>query len=113
MKKSTPPKPSSSPATSRPPSPPRVLLTKRFLSLAEKREPAEIEAVNGALRALPEQWGNPHARSGDSLRRLAPGLYEIRAGLGLRVVFDAAGGLLRGDFVGNHDDVQTYLRNRA
>jgi len=31
----------------------------------------------------------------------------------LRVVFDAAGGLLRGDFVGNHDDVQTYLRNRA
>ena len=113
MKKSTPPKPSSSPATSGPPSPPRVLLTKRFLSLAEKLEPAEIEAVNGALRALPEQWGNPHAHSGNALRRLAPGLYEIRAGLGLRVVFDAASGLLRGDFVGNHDDVQTYLRNRA
>ena len=90
-----------------------VLLTKRFLSLAEKLEPAEIEAVNGALRALPEQWGNPYADSGYSLRRLAPGLYEIRAGLGLRVVFDAASGLLRGDFVGNHDDVQTYLRNRA
>ncbi|MBI5766465.1 MAG: hypothetical protein HZA93_01630 [Verrucomicrobia bacterium] len=47
------------------------------------------------------------------MRRLAPGLYEIRAGMSLRIVFDAAGGLLRCDFVGNHDDVQTYLRNRA
>ena len=35
------------------------------------------------------------------------------AGLGLRAVFDAAGGLLRCDFVRNRDDVQTYLRNRA
>lgn len=113
MKKSTPPKRLSSPATSEPPSLPRILLTKRFLSLAQKLQPAEIEAVNGALRALPELWGNPHAHSGYSLRRLATGLYEIRAGLGLRVVFDTAGGLLRSDFVGNHDDVQTYLRNRA
>ena len=46
-------------------------------------------------------------------KEIEPGLYEIRAGLGLRVVFDAAGGLLRGDFVGNRNDVQTYLRNRA
>ena len=69
--------------------------------------------VNGALRALPDLWGKPHAHSGYALRRLARGLYEMRAGLGLRVVFDAAGGRLRCDFVGNHDDVQTYLRNRA
>ncbi|MEO5959349.1 MAG: hypothetical protein ABIZ49_06230 [Opitutaceae bacterium] len=65
------------------------------------------------MRALPEAWGNPHAHSGQSLRRLAPGLFEIRAGLGLRVIFDATANLLRCDFVGNHDDVQTYLKNRA
>lgn len=62
---------------------------------------------------MPECWGRPHAHRGYALRRLAPGLYEIRAGMSLRIVFDAAGGLLRCDFVGNHDDVQTYLRNRA
>ena len=111
MKKSTPPNPSSSPATSV--SPPRVLLTKRFVSLAGKRSPAEIDAVNGVLQALPSCWGKPHAHSGYALRRLAPGLYEIRAGLGLRVVFAATGGQLGCDFIGNHDDGQAYLRNRA
>ena len=51
--------------------------------------------------------------SGAGLRRLAPGLYEVRAGLALRVIFDVAGGLLRCDFVGNHDDVRAYLKNRT
>ena len=46
--------------TSGPPSLLRVQLTKRFLSLVRKLEPVEIEAVNGALRALPGHWGNPH-----------------------------------------------------
>ena len=92
---------------------PRVVLTKRFLSLAGKLAPAEIDVVNGALRALPDLWGKPHAHSGYALRRLAPGLYEIRAGLALRIVFDAVGGLLRCDFVDHHDDVQAYLRNRT
>lgn len=113
MKKSTPPKPPSSPATSGPPSPPRVILTKRFGSLAGKLTPAEIEAVNAALRALPEAWGHPHTHRGHSVRRLAPGLYEIRAGLELRVVFDVAPGQLRCDFVGDHDAVHTHLRNRT
>lgn len=80
MKKSTPPKPSSSPATSV--SPPRVLLTKRFVSLAGKRSPAEIDAVNGVLQALPSCWGKPHAHSGYALRRLAPGLYDAMQGAG-------------------------------
>ncbi len=113
MKKSTPRKPSNSPAISAPPSPPRLVLTKRFVSLAGKLAPGETDAVNLALRALPEGWGHPHAHSGMVLRRLAPCLYEIRAGLGLRVVFDVAAGLLRCDFIGNDDDVQTYLRNRT
>ena len=66
-----------------------------------------------SLCELTETFGRPHAHSGYSLRRLAPGLFEIRAGLGLRVVFDTAVGLLRCDFVGNHDVVQPYLRNRS
>ena len=65
------------------------------------------------MHALPEAWGRPHAHSGYSVRRLAPGLYEIRAGLGLRIIFDVAASSLRCDFIGNHDDVQTYLKNRA
>jgi len=65
------------------------------------------------LQALPKAWGSPHAHTGYSVRRLTPGLYEIRAGLGLRVVFDTAANLLRCDFIGNHDDVQSYLKNRA
>jgi hypothetical protein len=44
---------------------------------------------------------------------LAPGLYELRVGLSLRIVFDAVPPLLRCDFIGNHDDIRTYLRNRA
>ena len=92
---------------------PQVVLTKRFLSLTGKLAPAEIEAVNGALRALPEGWGHPHAHGGLSPRRLAPGLYELRVGLSLRIVFDSVPGLLRCDFIGNHDDIRAYLRNRA
>ena len=92
---------------------PQVVLTKRLLSLVGKLAPAEIDTVNGALRALPEGWGQPHAHSGRSLRRLAPGLYELRVGLSLHIVFDSVPGMLRCDFIGNHDDVRAYLRNRA
>lgn len=92
---------------------PQVVLTKRFLSLAGKLAPAEIDAVNDALRGLPEGWGHPHTHSGRSLRRLAPGLYELRVGLSLRIVFDSVPGMLRCDFIGTHDDVRAYLRNRA
>lgn len=113
MKKSPPPKPSPTPAASPLPLPRRVTLTKRFLALAKALPAAERTEIDAALKSLPETWGRPHAHRGASVRVLKTPAYELRAGLALRVIFFALGDELRCDFVGTHDEVRRYLRNRA
>jgi len=72
-----------------------------------EREAAEVTA---ALEAIPAAFGRPHVHSGLGIRQLRPVVYEARAGLGLRAVFTRDGDLLRVVFLGNHNEVRTWLR---
>ena len=90
----------------------RILLTKRFLACVKKLSSTDAEAVDVALENLPETFGTPHAHAGQSVRVLRPQVYELRATLALRVVFVRSKDTLLVDFVGTHDEVHDFLKNR-
>jgi hypothetical protein len=72
----------------------------------------EVGTVDEALASLADTFGRPHRHAGKSVRFLRRDVFELRASRSLRVIFVRAGSVLRVDFVGNHDAVADYLRNR-
>ena len=89
----------------------KVLLTKRFLAVANKLTREERATVEAALAGLNETYGRPHTHTGGSVRPLKPPVYEMRASLVLRIIFIREGDALKVDFVGDHGAVRDYLRN--
>jgi mRNA-degrading endonuclease YafQ of YafQ-DinJ toxin-antitoxin module len=87
-----------------------VELTKRFKKIV--REARREQEVAATLRLAQQGFGNPHAHTGISIRKLHRDLYECRTGLAWRLVFSAGKGVLTFDFAGNHDEVQNYLRGK-
>jgi hypothetical protein len=90
----------------------RILLTKRFLACVKKLSANDAEAVDSALGYLSATFGTPHSHAGNSVRVLRPPVYELRATLALRVVFVRSKNTLLADFVGTHDEVRAFLKNR-
>ena len=87
-----------------------VELTKRFKKIV--REARREREVAATLKLVQEGFGNPHAHTGISIRKLNRHLYECRTGLSWRLVFEARKGGLTFDFAGDHDEVQSYLRGK-
>ena len=86
-----------------------VELTKRFKRIV--RESGREDEVSATLILVREGFGNPHAHAGLSIRKLGNGIFECRTDLSLRLIFVAQKGVLTFDFAGNHDEVQSYLRD--
>jgi len=89
----------------------RIHLTQRFqkevIELGGERRPAVFEAVLALDKAL----GYPHLHAGLGLRKLHPvGIWEVRLGLGLRMVFTVDEEAITLVMVGTHDEVRRYLR---
>ena len=87
-----------------------IKLSKRFKKTV--REAGRENEVIAALNRLKEGFGNPHAHTGLSIRKLGLHLYECRTGLAWRLIFEARKGELTFDFAGDHDEVQAYLRRK-
>lgn len=68
-------------------------------------------SVNAAISRLESVFGRPHLHSGIGLRPFGK-YFEFRAGLDLRVLFLPEGGDLHLCFVGNHNQVRAFIRNR-
>lgn len=85
--------------------------TEQFLTDLEKLEPGKKTRVVEALLALPAAFRSPHQHSGLGVRKIHnAGVWECRAGLGLRVLFVIKANTVFVETVGSHDDVQKYLR---
>ena len=89
----------------------------RFRREFDKLTAAEQKEVLRALEALiahlnPDigRWGQPLSK-GLGIKKLTRRHWEVRAGLSLRIVYDIEGGFLRLITVGNHNDVERFLRN--
>ena len=83
----------------------RLLATIRKLGAAERRD------LGAAIAAAQKVFGSPHAHSGAGVRKLKGRWYEVRAGLALRLVFRECEDCLSFEFMGNHDDVQRFLKS--
>jgi mRNA-degrading endonuclease YafQ of YafQ-DinJ toxin-antitoxin module len=87
-----------------------VELSKRFKKIV--REAGRGVEVSATLKRVVEGFGNPHAHTGLSIRKLGRHLYECRTSLHWRLIFVAEKGVLSFDFAGDHDEVQNYLRGK-
>lgn len=64
-----------------------------------------------ALCDLGEAFGRPHVHSGLGIRKLGRNLFECRGNLGLRFIFQDRPDSLYVRFLGNHHEVQAFLRS--
>ena len=64
-----------------------------------------------ALSDLAGVFGQPHTHSGLGVRKLGNKLFECRASLALRFVFQDRPTDLYISFLGDHDEVKALLRN--
>ena len=85
----------------------RPRFDRAFASLTPPQQ-AKVKSVIARLEAA---FGRPHLHSGIGVRQFGR-FFEMRAGLGLRVLFLAEGGDLFLSFVGNHDQVKAFLKGR-
>jgi len=84
---------------------------KSFLRAFRKLAALDQKEVDAAIARLPAVVGKPHEHRGASVRRLKPGVFELRAGLRLRVVFTLSKDVAVLWTVGDHDHVHAWLRN--
>ena len=85
-----------------------VRLSKRFKKIVKSA--GREREVSQTLQLVLDGFGNPHAHTGLSIRKLGRHVYECRTGLGWRLIFLAEKGQLSFDFAGDHDEIQNYLR---
>jgi mRNA-degrading endonuclease YafQ of YafQ-DinJ toxin-antitoxin module len=73
----------------------------------DKRRRRDIARVIDSVR---DGFGTPHLHSGLGVRRLRRNYFECRAGLQIRLIFRAERGLLYFVTLGNHDEIQRFLK---
>jgi mRNA-degrading endonuclease YafQ of YafQ-DinJ toxin-antitoxin module len=84
----------------------------RFLREFDKLTAAEQQEVLRALEALIAHLNSRQPLpKGLGIKKLTRSFWEARAGLQLRIVYSIDAGLIRLITVGNHNDVERFLRN--
>ena len=94
----------------------QIKTSKTFEKAWRKLGSKEIKSVAESLDAVVNSFGKPHSHKGLGLRNLnikGGVAYEVRIGLGLRSVFQVEGECLYFRMIGNHDDVQAWIKNNA
>ena len=69
--------------------------------------------MNEALISMLNAWGSPHQHRGVGIRKLGQDLFECRAGIRLRLLFQPhpADRELVFFEVGNHDEIRRVLKS--
>jgi mRNA-degrading endonuclease RelE of RelBE toxin-antitoxin system len=90
----------------------QIVLTEAFQRDVERLSSAQREKLFSAILLLPKALREIHRHSGLGLRKIhSSGIYEIRVGLDVRVVFGFREGAALLHRVGTHDEVKRYLKN--
>ncbi len=76
----------------------------RSLPKGQRRE------VGEAIAGVQEAFGHPHRHAGLGMRKLQRGHYEVRLGLGQRLIFEDKGDALHFKLFGSHDAVRRFLK---
>ena len=89
----------------------KVEISPDLLQKIRKLSKVKRAGIGAAIESARQVWGRPHEHSGIGIRNLGSGLYECRSGLDQRLVFQSFDGLLYFHFLGNHDEVRSFLRS--
>ena len=81
---------------------------RRSLRRHPEADPAEVFKTMQAAASI---YGQPHRHAGIGLRVIGD-FMECRDSLGLRLIFQRAGGTLEFHLYGTHDEVRAFLKNR-
>jgi mRNA-degrading endonuclease YafQ of YafQ-DinJ toxin-antitoxin module len=71
---------------------------------------ATRQKIGAALQQVEQDFGHQHAHRGLGIRRLTGNFFEIRVSLDLRLIFQNRAESLLFLMVGNHDEIQKFLR---
>jgi len=89
----------------------KVEEAKSFVRSLSRCTDDELKSVAESMRSVGETFGRPRLHTGLDIRRLRKNLFECRTGIHLRLLFESGPGVITFVFAGNHDEVQSYLRN--
>ena len=89
-----------------------IVATAAFRHAYYRLHATEQELVDRALRQLAVSLETRHAPAGLGLKKLGHGVFEIRAGLALRIVYVEEGAQLVLALLGTHDDVRRFLKRQ-
>ena len=77
-------------------------------------DPDQRQMIGSAINQAATAWGHPHQHAGSGIRKLTHGYFECRSGLKARLVFKKlAPNALHFFLLGNHDDVQRFLKRHG
>ncbi len=90
----------------------QIILTEAFQRDVDHLSSREREQLFSVILKLRTAIREVHRHSGLGLRKIHPsGIYEVRVGLGIRLVFGIQGNSVILHRVGKHVDVQRFLKN--
>ncbi|MBI2081935.1 MAG: hypothetical protein HYT76_00040 [Deltaproteobacteria bacterium] len=90
----------------------QIKLTESFQRDVGSLSDEEQAQLFSVMLKVPAVLKNPHLHSGLGLRKIhRSGVFEARIGLGLRVLFGFEPNAISFHRVGNHDDIQRYLKS--
>ena len=89
----------------------RISFAERFRRQCQSVGPRERAAILAVLLDLSAVMASPQQHGGAGLRKVhAAGIWEVRVGLSMRALFRLAPDEAIFQFLGNHDEVQRFLR---
>lgn len=88
----------------------RYFRTAAFRRAYQALDPSRRHRVDRALQQLEMLYAESQRPFGLGLKSLRPGIWEIRAGLGDRILFHRHGDLVELLIVGNHDEILRLLK---
>ena len=88
----------------------RYARTAAFKRTFEALDPLRRHRVSRALHQLEALYDAGQRPVGLGLKALKPGIWEVRAGLGDRILFRWTGDMVELLIVGNHDEIARLLR---
>jgi mRNA-degrading endonuclease RelE of RelBE toxin-antitoxin system len=91
----------------------KILVRPSYVRSLKKFSTEEIAGINEAVSRLSDSVGHPHTHSGLSIRKLRKAIFEIRAGLDIRILFARESGDIVLVLAGDHNDVRAWVKANA
>lgn len=88
------------------------MITPALIRQLAELQKSEREDAWLALLEFLSAFGRPHVHAGLGIRKLAPHVFECRAGLRLRLVIRDKPEALEAEFIGTHDEIRRMNRGR-